>query len=71
MDVPRDMIAALALREDITNVQFKLEWVLSDRTDVLAHDDDHSSNGGSTIIPSPPGAYLLASHLKSDYFFFF
>lgn len=25
MDVPRDMVAALALREDITNVQFKLE----------------------------------------------
>lgn len=51
MDVPCDMIAALALKGDIANVQLKLEWVLRDCTDVLAHDDDHSSNGGSTVIP--------------------
>ena len=64
MAVPRDMITALALWEDIANVQFELEWVLRDHTDVLDHDDDRSSNGGSIIIPSPPGAYLLDSSLS-------
>ena len=52
MAVPHDTIAAVVFQEDIANVQFRLEIVLKDYADVLAHDDELSSSGEST--PSPP-----------------
>ena len=63
MAMLHDTTAALVLLEDVTNAQFRLEWVFKDRTDEYWVDPLSSSRSSYTLTNT-------VMNLKSEHFFF-
>lgn len=68
MCVPHDTTAALVLRWDIVNAQFRLDTHFKDRTDFLAYDDDFIKQKESPGHSLHAEICLLTSRFKTDHF---